>query len=441
LVVVPKPIPRSVQALFFRKEHRRADAQAPLGDKRWPIRNRSRTPERNEQLPPAILLGGDVNALSVARDLSAMGVTVYAVGGAGSSVRHSRHCRWIELLGNSDETTWADFLLGAASEHLRGAVLLPCSDAGIRVVARHRDALLKRFLLDVSDPRAQIEMLDKLTTYEHAAKAGVATPKFWPVASREALIRVRDELVYPLVVKPRLSHVFEQRFGKKHVVANSFDSVATAFHAAIEAHVDVLLVELIPGEDDHLASYFTYVDDGGDALIDFTKRVIRRYPAGIGAACYHITDWVPEIVGPSRALLRQSGLRGLANIEFKRDDRDGKYKLIECNGRFAGSNCLVTAAGCNLAAVVYNRIVGRPHEVPSRFKMGLRLWDPMRDFYAFRERRRTGVLTTMRWLASVCHRQTFPVFRWSDPRPGLARAVRMFRSARQSRLSSSGKAR
>ena len=80
----------------------------------------------------------------------------------------------------------------------------------------------------------------------------------------------------------------------------------------------------------------------------------------MGTACYHITDWVPEIVEPSLRLFRHVGLRGLANVEYKLDPRDGRHKLIECNARFTASNCLVSASGVNLAAFVYNRLTGRP---------------------------------------------------------------------------------
>jgi len=390
--------------------------------------HRVRAQPTRGSLPPAVLLGGVVNALSVARDLGRMGVQVYAIGSSDSLAKHSRYARWIDVPADDDEeSAWATYLLGPDAAHLEGAVLLACSDAGIRVVVAHREALARRFLLDVSDPRAQIEMLDKLTTYQHAAAAGVCTPRFWAVTQRERLMAIRDELVYPLVVKPRLSHVFEARFRKKHIVAETFDDVARGFDAASEANVDVLLVEHVPGGDDHLASYFTYVDANGTPLVDFTKRIIRRYPAGMGAACYHITDRVPELIGPSRELLRQSGLRGLANIEFKRDDRDGKYKLIECNGRFAASNGLVSDAGCNLAALAYSRIVGLPQDLPTTFRSGMRMWDPARDFLAFRERRRNGELSLWQWLRSVAHRQTFPIFRWTDPFPACARLTRMFK--------------
>jgi len=134
-----------------------------------------------------------------------------------------------------------------------------------------------------------------------------------------------------------------------------------------------MLVELIPGLDDRLCSYYTYLDERGEPLFDFTKRVIRRNPPGMGGACYHVTDWIPEICEPALKLFRHVGLRGLANVEFKRDDRDGQYKLIECNARFTASNCLIERAGFDLARFVYNRVAGLPQAPLTSFRTGLRL--------------------------------------------------------------------
>jgi D-aspartate ligase len=377
-------------------------------------------------LPPALILGGEANALSVARDLGRTGARVYAVGEADSAVRWSRHCRWIHLpaADGGFEAAWTKFLTGPESDFLKGAVVLACSDAGLRVLTRHREELLGRFRLDLSDPVSQAAMLDKLTTYRHAAAAGVATPKFWEVASRDQVLAIKDALVFPLMVKPRLSHLFEQRFGRKHVIVASFDELLATFDKAGDAGLDVLLMEVIPGGDDLLCSYYTYIDEAGEPQLHFTKRIIRRYPVGMGTACYHITDWVPEIVEPSLRLFRHVGLRGLANVEYKLDPRDGKHKLIECNARFTASNCLVSASGVNLAAFVYNRLTGRPAEAPTEFRKGLRLWDPVRDYWSYRELSRDGQLTLAQWVRGLAHRQTFPFFAWTDPMPAVARALK-----------------
>jgi predicted ATP-grasp superfamily ATP-dependent carboligase len=381
------------------------------------------------ELPPVIILGGECNALSVVRDLGRMGVTVYAMGESDSSVVWSRYCRWIDVeIENGDiEGSWARYLLGPASEHLKGAVVLACSDSGIQVLIKNRLALLQRFLLDESDPTSQLLMLDKLTTYEHGRAAGVPTPRFWKTSSRDEVLALRESLIFPLMVKPRLSHLFEEKFGRKHIIVDSFDQLITAFDSASGAGMDMLLMEHIPGGDDRLCSYYTYLNESGEPQFHFTKRIIRRYPAGMGTACYHITDWIPELAELGNKLFKAVGLRGLANVEFKQDPRDGQYKLIECNARFTASNCLVSASGFSLACFVYNRIVGRPGMAMEKYKIGLRLWDPIRDWKAFRELRRTGAISFGKWFAGVMRRQTFPYFTWTDPMPAMARALKPVR--------------
>lgn len=392
---------------------------------------RATTPEsdaidrKSLQMPPVLLLGGEANALSVVRDLGRMGVCVFAVGEADSAVRHSRYVRWIEPKESGKaEDVWSSFLLGTDSDHLKGAVVIACSDAGLTVLARHREQLQQRFLLDLANPAAQLAMLDKLTTYHIAAAAGVPTPRFWAVSQRDQIVAVRDALVYPLLVKPRLSHVFEKHFGRKHITVTDFDQLITAYDTAAGAGMDMLLVELIPGGDENLCSYYTYLDERGEPQLHFTKRVIRRFPTGMGCGSYHITDWNPQLRDLGLRLFKHAGLLGLANVEFKRDDRDGQYKLIECNARFTAANCLVSASGCNLAQFVYNRIVARSQPPLGEYKRGMRLWDPIRDYWSFRELRKMGQITTVGWLLSIMHRQTFPYFRWSDPLPAMARAFK-----------------
>src|SRR4051794_30155784 len=131
-------------------------------------------------LRPVVILGGEANALSVARDLGRMGVKVFAIVDDDSALHSSRYCTCIEVpIHGSIEESWTRYLIGPESDHLEGAVLLACSDMAIGVVAKRRSDLQSRFLLDDSNAKAALAVLDKLTTYEHARAAGVTTPSFW----------------------------------------------------------------------------------------------------------------------------------------------------------------------------------------------------------------------------------------------------------------------
>jgi predicted ATP-grasp superfamily ATP-dependent carboligase len=392
----------------------------------------------HNQLPPVLLLGGDANALSVARSLAHEGIPVHAIGLPDSPMRWSRCCRWIPIEIQSDvQASWVRFLLGGDSDNFRGAVLLSCCDDSIELIAKHRDELSHRFKLDDSNRDAQLCMLNKLATYRAAVAAGVPTPRFWVADSREQLDGIRDELCYPLIVKPQHSHAFAARIGKeKFLRVENFSELIDAHRRLTEqAGIAVVLMESIPGPDDRLCSYYTYLDEHGRPLFDFTKRIIRRSPMNRGPACYHVTDWNPDVKEVALRLFQHVGLRGLANAEFKRDERDGKLKLIECNARFTAANCLVTASGLDLSKFVYNRLVGRPFELPSEYTRGLHLWDPVLDFRAFAELRRTRQLTLGDWVSSLRQPKTLPYFRWTDPLPsimcGLARLAKAIGSGIQ----------
>jgi D-aspartate ligase len=378
-------------------------------------------------LPPCLLLGAEANALSVARSLGRQGVTVYALADDPRYVLFSRYCHWLPVpQTGDDETSWTSYLLGPDSDWLRGAVLLACRDSGILTIAHNRGALAQKFLLDDSYVPAQLCLLNKLSTYQAGVAAGVPTPRFWVVHGRDDVERLRESLVFPLLVKPLFSH----RFGpirRKFLVADNFPQLADAYDRVCAAGIEVLLMEVIPGPDSSLCSYYTYLDAQGEPLFHFTKRIIRRFPVGEGNACSHITDWNPEVRDLGLRLLRRVGLRGLAMVEFKRDPRDGRLKLIECNARFSASNCLVAASGLDLARLVYNRLVGLPLPPLESYVRGKRLWYPLGDIRAYLVLRRRKELTLWGWLSSVAHPQIFPYLQWSDPGPALGAAVLRWR--------------
>ena len=382
-----------------------------------------------DRLPPAIVFGGDDNALSIVRSLGARNIQVYVLNNARADVQYSRHARRIKVANDIPFGEAATlFLLGNDSDFLQGAVLLAASDEALEVISLYRERLERRFRLDLSNPVAQQLMLNKLSTYQMASEIEVPTPRFWQVQSSADVEASRAEFVYPLIVKPKLSHVFQRHFRAKFLVAQDYEELVEALATVQREKIEVLLVEFIPGPDSQLCSYYTYLDEEGTALFDFTKRIIRRKPTNMGLACYHVTDHVPRVGELSRRLFRHAGLRGLANAEFKLDKRDGQLKLIECNARFTAANGLLARAGFDLSNFAYNRIVGIEQPPLSEFRCGLRLWDPLLDFRAFRELKARGELTFIQWIRSVMHRQSFPAFAWHDPLPSMMRCWKRVRN-------------
>ena len=376
-------------------------------------------------LPPAVIVGGGAGALSIARSLGRRGIPVFALNFAHEYVRYCRYVRWIPRPnGRNTPEGWLEFLLSEESDYLRGSVLLAASDAALELFIEHRTELAARFKLDLMNEHAQLCMLNKLSTYKAAIEAGVPTPSFLNIRSFDDLVSIEHELVFPLVVKPQVGYSFEERFGVKHLTATSIAELRAALQLFDQKQIEIVLMEKIEGPDDLLCSLYTYLDESGTPLFELTKRVIRRYPVNMGAATYHVTDWNPEVARLGQLLLQHVGLQGLANVEFKRDLRDGQLKLIECNARFTAPIELLARSGIDLALLVYNQVAGIAQPPLTRYKTGQRLWFPIEDWKAYRQMRRAGSTTLFTWLKSIWHRQSLPYFQWTDPRPSLQTLLR-----------------
>ena len=209
-----------------------------------------------------------VTAISLIRSLARAGVDVRLLCSAGAAPSYSRYARRLPTDSpGSQPEAWLRYLLGPESEELRGAVLLACNDDAIELLMDNREALSDRYVLDVCDPGAQRAMLDKLATYRIAAEAGIPTPRFWPAETAEQVQAHRDEYVYPLMMKPLLAHQFKKIMPGKYLMVDDLDELLAAYRRFEEHGVGVVLLEVIPGPDDLLCSYYTYLDEEGDAAV------------------------------------------------------------------------------------------------------------------------------------------------------------------------------
>jgi D-aspartate ligase len=368
--------------------------------------------------PPAVVLGGSANAVSVARSLHVAGVDVWALGRRDSPVHYSRHCsHFVPFAGGDDmQAAWLDWLgTGPA-----GAVLLPCDDDGLELIARNRPALVAGgYLPFEANDEVLLRMLDKQSSYRLAREAGIAAPATFEPDGKESVSQMLAELQFPCAVKPIHSHLFQRRAAQpvKALVVDSADALHDALAYMRGIDVSPLVTEIVPGADDQLCSYYSYIDEQGEPLLHLTKRKIRQYPAGFGLGCYHITDRNPEVAELGLRFFQGVGIRGLANVEFKRDARDGRLKLIECNHRFTAANGQLRAAGMDLALFCYCRLTGRPTPDVGSYRRDVRLWYPIDDTRAFLVHRRAGTLTFGQWIRSLWHAQEFPLFSLSDPKP------------------------
>jgi D-aspartate ligase len=380
--------------------------------------------------PSAVLVGGLANALSVARALAAADISVTMLGRnlRGTIGRSRAVRRYVPFPEAELQHSWLEWLEREAPQ-MTGAVLLPCDDDGLELLARNRGRLEEAgYRPWKADDDVVLTMLDKSRTYAVARELGVPVPRTVTLSSEEDVAAAAD-LGFPCALKPLHALRYAKLLGAKALVAGDRDELQGIAGRLLAEGAEMLATEIIPGPPDLLFSYYSYIDDDGKPLFHATKHKLRQCPVDFGVASYGVTEWNRDVAAAGRRLFLGSGVRGLAEAEFKRDPRDGVFKLIECNHRFTGSNELIRRAGLDLALLAYNRALGRDDPPLDSYRDGVYLWGPILDTHAFLALRRRGELSTGRWLRSLLHVQHFPVFVWRDPVPtllDLRRRTRLF---------------
>jgi predicted ATP-grasp superfamily ATP-dependent carboligase len=109
----------------------------------------------------------------------------------------------------------------------------------------------------------------------------------------------------------------------------------------------------------------------GEAIGSMEAQRWRQHPPEFGrAATFVETIDLPEIVELTLRFLNAINYYGLAEVEYKLDARDGKYKLLDVNARTWGFHSLGPQAGVDFPYLQFADQVGEPLE-PCRGRPGV----------------------------------------------------------------------
>ncbi len=373
-------------------------------------------------MKPAIVLSGQSTALGVVRALGAMGVPVILAHYDEQDFAHRSRFVKCALHAPHPEKSEADFvafLLDCATR-FAGAVLIPASDESLVAVSRHKEVLAKYFLVACTEWEITRRFIDKQFTYALAEGCGVPAPRTLVPRSLAEARTGAGELGFPCLVKPCQSHLFSDRFGRKMVRADSLAQLEETFSMAMDAGLEVMLQEIIPGDDMEVVNYNAYVCEG-KFLAEFTAVHTRNAPPWFGSPRVAVSRNVPEVIEPGRRMLRELGFSGYACTEFKRDPRDGVYKLMEVNGRHNLSTLLAVRCGINFPWLHYLHLSEGKAPQAKGFREEVYWIDLVRDLgytmiYLTRERH-----SPIDYLRPYLRPHVFAIFDRSDLGPFMMR--------------------
>ena len=177
----------------------------------------------------------------------------------------------------------------------------------------------------------------------------------------------------------------------------------------------LIVQKSVIGPDENHLEYHGFIDSEGGVRGEFVGRKLRLAPAHYGSGTYVESVHAEDARQLGRAVLQSLGYRGMAHLDLKRDDRDGRLYLFEINPRFSIWTALDVACGVNLPFYYFQASLGQPFEVPTSYPAGRRWLNPAPDLGAMREYVRDGTWSRQRWLASILRSSVNAVFARDDP--------------------------
>jgi uncharacterized cofD-like protein len=365
---------------------------------------------------PVLLLGGELTLLAVMRMMGRIHLPSYSVCDHDDFSARSRWYRKLPAQQSLDPkpAELEAILHGVPFER---AVLMPCADDWLLAAAELPASLRARFPSSVPSHDVIHTMVNKWRFAIAVSKAGIPRPRTLLIESTEHLAQLPEECFSARILKPLRS--FE--FGAKHrakgfVVQNRAE--ATRLAGSIE--FPILLQEYIPGPP--TATYFLdgFVDRQGKVCAMFARRRMRMYPLDLGNSSLVVSVPLGE-VGPAvkalHRLLKSVNYRGIFSAEFKRDPRDGLFKILEINARPWWNVDFAAHCGVDVCSMAYLDALEFPVAPCRQYRTGRRWMFAIQDLRAYRALGRPGSMAL--WMRSWIGADE-AVFSWRDPGPGMA---------------------
>jgi D-aspartate ligase len=304
----------------------------------------------------ALVLGADYRGLGVVRSLGRRGIPVWVLTQPGETLAaHSRYARRALRLPAEPDAR-ADALLELGDE-IGGWALVPTTDEDAALVARNRERLAERFTLTSPGWESLRWAYDKRWTYRLGDDCGIECP--WTAQPRDREELASLDVPFPAILKPAVKTGFNRLTAAKAWRVDDRRELLERYDEACGlVAADVLLVqELVPGDGGQYSHAALCRD--GEPLATITARRTRQYPADFGRASTFVeTIDDPETAEQAAAVFARMQLTGLAEVEFKRDERDGRLKLLDINPRVWGWHTLGAAAGVDFPYLLWQLVSG-----------------------------------------------------------------------------------
>ncbi len=363
------------------------------------------------------------NSTCIARSLGRLGVPVYSVDSTSRTfVSFSRYCRgkfaWDENLPAAKSV---QFLLRVGQRIGKPSILIATTDATAALVADNSEALKEWFTFPKVESSLVHSLSSKKEMYQLAKRLGIATPEAFFPASRGDIFKFLQAAMFPIVIKGIDGDRLAKRAGKKGFMAHNESELLKKYDSAEDSNnPNLMLQEYIPGGDETVCGVEGYFNESSECLFAVTGKKLRQWPAYQGVTTLGVCVKNETIEKITREFVTEIGYKGILDIGYRYDSRDGLFKLLDANPRIGCTfRLFVTENGMDVVRAMYLDLTGQPI-AQAEAREG-RKW-MVEDLDALSSLRYLldGKLTLKQWMRSFRGIAESAFFAIDDPLPFVA---------------------
>ncbi|MFD0824466.1 carboxylate--amine ligase [Neobacillus sp. M.A.Huq-85] len=371
---------------------------------------------------PAVVLDLSATGIGIVRSLAKQGIRVYAYDTEGKyKIGKTRYASCgICPSPVSEEDDLLKFLANLSRNLGKKALLYAGSDDFVYFISKNRYVLAQNYKFLLPEHSLVEAVLDKRLTYELAVQSNLPCPKTFSIQDEKQLKQIIDQITFPCILKPVHSSHFrskiDNRLYKKAIVVEHASQLWEEYHF-YRSFGELMIQEIIPGEDDSIYSIKTFFDDQMNLIGLWMNQKLHQFPPHYGSSALVLSKRNEEVIQTAIPFLQKIQFKGLAIAEFKRDHRDGQLKFIEINPRIGLTQALSSSVGVNLAHLYYLSLTGQNPSPVLKQKEGIKWVYFVRDFLSFRQEKRSGKITFFEWMQSLSGKKVEALFSLYDPLP------------------------
>ncbi len=373
---------------------------------------------------PVLILSAHTIALGMVRSLSSLGIPIYLVSYDKKDMAYkSKYIAGHYTLPHPEHSPaeFVDGLLKIGTQ-IGKAVVFPADDTTLVTLSKNSDVLSPSFFIPTPDWSVIGNVINKDRTYAIAERAGIPIPKTRRLDTRAPLPPdLLQNFSFPFLIKPSQSHTYYEIFHRKMDEVHSMDELEERFLACKEKQIDITAQEIIPG-DASCGLNFNSLFYEGEIKQGFVAHKVRMTDNGYGIpTVVRSRDMIKELWSCSEKLLKALDYKGYSCIEYKYDEQNNDYKLLEINGRYNRSSLLSVKAGLNFPAIEYNYLISGQAVIPQDYRTGIYYIDEFKDLQENARSLLTGKQNLFAFMKPYCSTHINAVFSVMDPTPFFKR--------------------